>query len=41
MEIRDKDLGIVLRQRTLLEPSQDYQIDYLQGRLTLPACRCR
>ncbi|MGZ6047517.1 MAG: OmpA family protein [Phenylobacterium sp.] len=36
VEIRDKDSGIVL-QRTLLEPSQDYQIDYLQGRLTLRA----
>lgn len=36
VEIRDKDSGIVL-QRTLLQPSQDYQIDYLQGRLTLRA----
>jgi outer membrane protein OmpA-like peptidoglycan-associated protein len=36
VEVRDKDSGIVL-QRTLLEPSQDYQVDYLQGRLTLRA----
>ncbi len=34
VEVRDKDSGIVL-QRTLLAPSQDYDIDYLQGRLTL------
>ena len=36
VEVRDKDSGIVL-QRSLLAPSQDYQIDYLQGRLTLRA----
>lgn len=34
VEIRDKDSGLVL-QRTALAPSQDYDIDYLQGRLTL------
>ena len=33
-EVRDRDSGIVL-QRTLLAPSQDYDINYLQGRLTL------
>ena len=36
VEVRDKDSGIAL-QRTLLAPSQDYQVDYLQGRLTLRA----
>jgi hypothetical protein len=36
VEIRDKDSGIVL-QRNLLAASQDYDIDYLQGRLTLRA----
>lgn len=36
VEVRDKDSGIVL-QRTLLAPSQDYEINYLQGRLTLTA----
>ncbi len=34
VEVRDRDSGIVL-QRTLLAPAQDYDIDYLQGRLTL------
>lgn len=34
VEVRDKDSGIVL-QRTQLAGSQDYDIDYLQGRLTL------
>ncbi len=34
VEIRDKDSGMVL-ERTLLAPSQDYEINYLQGRLTL------
>ena len=33
-EVRDKDSGIVLS-RTLLSPSQDYEINYLQGRITL------
>ena len=36
VEVRDKDSGIVL-QRSLLQPSQDYQIDDLQGRVTLRA----
>ncbi|MGA0605240.1 OmpA family protein [Phenylobacterium sp. VNQ135] len=36
VEVRDADSGLVL-QRTLLEPAQDYEIDYLQGRLTLRA----
>jgi outer membrane protein OmpA-like peptidoglycan-associated protein len=34
VEIRDKDSGLVLH-RTMLAPSQDYEIDYLQGRLIL------
>ena len=34
VEVRDKDSGIVL-QRSALASSQDYDIDYLQGRLTL------
>lgn len=33
-EVRDKDSGLVL-QRRLLTPSQDYEINYLQGRVTL------
>jgi outer membrane protein OmpA-like peptidoglycan-associated protein len=34
VEIRDKDSGMVI-QRNLLTPGQDYEINYLQGRLTL------
>ena len=34
IEIRDPDSGLVL-QRTALTPIQDYDIDYLQGRITL------
>lgn len=34
VEVRDKDSGLVLH-RTMLAPSQDYEIDYLQGRLIL------
>ncbi len=34
VEVRDKDSGVVV-QRTALAPSQDYDIDYLQGRVTL------
>ena len=33
-EVRGKDSGVVLS-RTLLAPSQDYEINYLQGRVTL------
>jgi outer membrane protein OmpA-like peptidoglycan-associated protein len=36
VEIRDKDSGLVI-QRTLLAPAQDYDINYLQGRITLRA----
>jgi outer membrane protein OmpA-like peptidoglycan-associated protein len=36
IEIRDRDSGVVL-QRTELAPSQDYDVDYLQGRLMLRA----
>lgn len=36
VEIRDKDSGLVI-QRTPLTPAQDYDINYLQGRLTLRA----
>lgn len=36
VEIRDKDSGMVI-QRSLLTPGQDYDINYLQGRLTLRA----
>ena len=36
IEVRDRDSGLVLK-RTLLAPSQDYDIDYLQGRVTLRA----
>jgi hypothetical protein len=36
VEVRDKDSGLVI-QRTLLAPSQDYQINYLQGLVTLTA----
>ncbi|WP_082221575.1 OmpA family protein [Herbaspirillum chlorophenolicum] len=36
VEIRDKDSGLVI-QRTPLTPAQDYEINYLQGRLTLRA----
>lgn len=34
VEVRDKDSGLVI-QRTPLSPSQDYEINYLQGRVTL------
>ncbi|MET3130874.1 outer membrane protein OmpA-like peptidoglycan-associated protein [Oxalobacteraceae bacterium GrIS 1.11] len=34
IEVRDKDSGLVI-ERTQLTPSQDYEINYLQGRLTL------
>lgn len=34
VEVRDRDSQIVL-QRTQLTPGQDYDIDYLQGRITL------
>lgn len=36
VEIRDKDSGLVI-QRNALTPAQDYEINYLQGRLTLRA----
>lgn len=36
VEIRDKDSGLVI-QRTPLTPAQDYEINYLQGRVTLRA----
>lgn len=36
VEIRDKDSGIVL-QRTALTAVQDYEVNYLQGRITLRA----
>lgn len=36
VEVRDKDSGLVI-QRTPLTPAQDYDINYLQGRLTLRA----
>ncbi|TCS36505.1 hypothetical protein EDC30_10644 [Paucimonas lemoignei] len=36
VEVRDKDSGMVL-QRNLLGPAQDYDINYLQGRITLRA----
>jgi len=36
IEIRDKDSGLVI-QRTPLTPAQDYEINYLQGRVTLRA----
>jgi flagellar motor protein MotB len=36
VEVRDKDSGLVI-QRTPLSPAQDYDINYLQGRLTLRA----
>ncbi|RJG06001.1 hypothetical protein D3870_08205 [Noviherbaspirillum cavernae] len=36
VEIRDKDSGLVI-QRTPLTPAQDYDINYLQGRVTLRA----
>lgn len=34
VEIRDKDSGLVLH-RKQLTPAQDYEINYLQGRLLL------
>jgi outer membrane protein OmpA-like peptidoglycan-associated protein len=34
MEVRDKDSGLVI-QRRLLTPAQDYEINYLQGRVLL------
>jgi outer membrane protein OmpA-like peptidoglycan-associated protein len=34
IEVRDKDSGLVI-ERIQLTPSQDYEINYLQGRLTL------
>ena len=34
VEVRDKDSGLVI-ERIQLTPSQDYEINYLQGRLTL------
>ncbi|MFZ1983426.1 MAG: OmpA family protein [Desulfatitalea sp.] len=34
IEIRDKDSGMVLK-TTLLSPGQDYEFDYLQGRILL------
>lgn len=34
VEVRDRDSGIVL-ERTPLAPSQDYDINYMQGRVTL------
>ncbi len=36
VEVRDKDSGLVL-QRTPLAAAQDYEINYLQGRITLRA----
>ena len=36
MEVRDKDSGFVL-QRTALRPVEDYEINYLQGRIMLRA----
>lgn len=36
VEIRDRDSGLVI-QRNLLAPAQDYEINYLQGRVTLRA----
>ncbi|HYD62084.1 MAG TPA: OmpA family protein [Noviherbaspirillum sp.] len=36
VEIRDRDSGMVI-QRNLLAPAQDYEINYLQGRVTLRA----
>ena len=36
LEVRDKDSGLVI-QRTQLTPALDYDINYLQGRLTLRA----
>ncbi|WP_050477147.1 OmpA family protein [Herbaspirillum rhizosphaerae] len=36
IEVRDKDSGLAI-QRTPLTPAQDYEIDYLQGRVTLRA----
>jgi hypothetical protein len=34
IEVRDKDSGLVVA-RTALSPSEDYEINYLQGRVTL------
>ena len=36
VEVRDKDSGLVI-QRTPLTPAQDYEINYLQGRVVLRA----
>ncbi len=36
VEVRDKDSGLVLERRQLV-PTQDYDVNYLQGRLLLNA----